>query len=1251
MTPLDGTAQESHEDASKAGSADKVLDAEDVTQIAENGSNAAVSYNNAGTNSAFSEVQETLKPLPEQITDSATPSECTSAPAKAESPIQGGNQIVADLALGRVEVPGSGKVTTSNQAAPIQDEAVSEAVDNTVDPINDVKSYAENENQSQHEKLQDTQALLDAFQKKQKAKAIARKASIHAVEHVTDDEDLHHETPVSADIVQQLRKAKKVLRQLQDLEQDTTEQEVIVHRLELELRRLQTQEKLDQDQELEDLEENELDADENSLFVSDNISASAGKRQAPYSAGQNEDSFAKRTRTEGLSSHEAPFSYTALAEEDDEHVSDSFQKPRKSRSAGKKREPAGTKSKNKGTKSTEGPKNGKRTSKKQQHRANLLSTTGNLGGGSLFQHVRDNQGRVEQPTFGSHKQSEAYKTLIASIPEEGREEAKYDWTALREAARKFGTKRCTPQTGNDAWILKGMKSSLSHYQMLGASFMVERERVAAEPKGGILADAMGLGKTVMSLAVIVNHRPPGRSSGALNTTLIVTPASITFQWLEEIHNHVNRFDKGQNKYGIGLSMRYSRAMINAQPDPVGYMATHDIVVTTYAEVLGSYPKAEPPIELQTAQEKDAWWRNYFFEHRGHLHAMRWRRIILDEATAIKNHTSWTSKACLQLQAEYRWVLSGTPAMNSLVEFYSYFKFLRVPNNGSIKVFKRNFLNDTVQGPERLQTFLRPFMLRRTHESTMFGAKLLNLPKPTRHTLVVHFSELEKQIYDVVRRRFILMINNFARAGELRKKYSHLLTLLLRLRQLAAHPLLIQDSIRDLLQPEDFEELKRITDSLEPVHLDQRALIKHLRRMLQSPRELVPLEPGSPDVPLPAFDTVTDSASPSTGETDCVQSASDSQTGGNVQPNIRTNAISQEASASKTDGFGGGFGLINDLPKYLAHLEDQQDETRMEELYATCGRCQKRARDPHVTSCQHTYCNECLMQMSHDADHGSMTCIVCNTAFTGVQVYETGDELKSKQPNFSSNTPTKASTRAGTAQPNQPQKKRPSPKEIVETWVDATGNMLPSAKTIAVKSQLLNWLAEEPKPKVVVYSQFRTIIIILRKMCHMEGWNCIEFHGSMSMDARNKAVKRFAASADVNIMLASLKTGGVGLNLSFASRVLVVDLWWNSAVEEQAFCRTYRRGQERETFLTRLAVQGTIDIDIVKMQERKEKEIDSVITANQKAITAKELLQLFGPLGEDANGNAFVHVDSSRKHGGGGETYDREIEEDDEEAAI
>ena len=142
-----------------------------------------------------------------------------------------------------------------------------------------------------------------------------------------------------------------------------------------------------------------------------------------------------------------------------------------------------------------------------------------------------------------------------------------------------------------------------------------------------------------------------------------------------------------------------------------------------------------------------------------------------------------------------------------------------------------------------------------------------------------------------------------------------------------------------------------------------------------------------------------------------------------------------------------------------------------------------------------------------------------------------------------------------------------------------GEVLPSAKTLAVKAQILEWIVEDPDVKIICYSQFIDMLHILGRICKTEKWEFEKYTGCMSHDARDKAIKNFGdPKKKVRILLASLKCGGLGLNLTMASRVITVripaqveivlgvrltfalqlDPWWNRAVEQQAFCRVFRK---------------------------------------------------------------------------------------------
>lgn len=124
-------------------------------------------------------------------------------------------------------------------------------------------------------------------------------------------------------------------------------------------------------------------------------------------------------------------------------------------------------------------------------------------------------------------------------------------------------------------------------------------------------------------------------------------------------------------------MRYGPGTRVDSTNASSILGGHDIILTTYNEIMKSHPKNEPPIDLKTDKEKEEWWRKTWEEKRGVLHRMMFLRVVLDEAQQIKNPTGYTSIACRALMAHHKWALSGTPIMNSLTELYPYFKFLGV----------------------------------------------------------------------------------------------------------------------------------------------------------------------------------------------------------------------------------------------------------------------------------------------------------------------------------------------------------------------------------------------------------------------------------------------------------------------------------------------------------------------------------------------------------------------------------------------
>jgi superfamily II DNA or RNA helicase len=129
-------------------------------------------------------------------------------------------------------------------------------------------------------------------------------------------------------------------------------------------------------------------------------------------------------------------------------------------------------------------------------------------------------------------------------------------------------------------------------------------------------------------------------------------------------------------------------------------------------------------------------------------------------------------------------------------------------------------------------------------------------------------------------------------------------------------------------------------------------------------------------------------------------------------------------------------------------------------------------------------------------------------------------------------------------------------------------------------------------KALVFSQFRTLLDLTRPVLEAEGIACAQLDGSTR--DREAVVARFQEDPACSVLLISLKAGGVGLNLTAAEYVFLLDPWWNPAAEAQAIDRAHRIGQTRAVFAYRLIAKDTVEERIIELQQRKRVLAESVI---------------------------------------------------------
>lgn len=328
----------------------------------------------------------------------------------------------------------------------------------------------------------------------------------------------------------------------------------------------------------------------------------------------------------------------------------------------------------------------------------------------------------------------------------------------------------------------------------------------AETRGGILADMMGLGKTLSILSLLASstedanqwdkippvqpeapEMKPSRHDGLahqpslsltpllrnVKATLLVCPLSTVTNWEEQIKQHIQ---PGTLSYHI-----YHGSGRIKDPEK---LATFDLVITTYGSVSN---------ELSSRRKgKDG---VYPLEQLG------WFRIVLDEAHMIREHSTLQFKAICRLQADRRWAVTGTPVQNRLDDLAALLAFLRLHPFHDRGKFLRYIVEPfKACDPEivpKLRVLVDTITLRRLKDK-------INLPP--REDLVVRldFSPEERSIYELFaknaqdRVRVLAGINNEKALGG--NTYIHILKAILRLRLLCAHG-------KDLLNDTDLEVLQ------------------------------------------------------------------------------------------------------------------------------------------------------------------------------------------------------------------------------------------------------------------------------------------------------------------------------------------------------------------------------------------------------------------------------------------------------------
>jgi len=292
------------------------------------------------------------------------------------------------------------------------------------------------------------------------------------------------------------------------------------------------------------------------------------------------------------------------------------------------------------------------------------------------------------------------------------------------------------------------------YQREGVLWMLTMEGQTSGPKGAILSDEPGLGKTIQLIATMLGNPKP--------RTLIVVPKSIITQWAEEI-----------NRFAPNLT-------INIFDGPDRRIKEADVTIAPYTLLTVKGAK----VDTKTA-----------------LHMVQWDRVILDEAHEIRNNKSKLFKSVCRLQTEIKWIVTGTPVFNSMEDFVSLCTFL-----GLSKVVVQGMTN-------KIKDI---YILRRTKDDIAQISERLRLPPCHFENVELEMYPDEKQLYEIVFLEAQETIRDaFRHAQSMNAKNMVILECLLRARQAMIWPQMYLDGIakQSKTQPEQWVGRSRKMETL------------------------------------------------------------------------------------------------------------------------------------------------------------------------------------------------------------------------------------------------------------------------------------------------------------------------------------------------------------------------------------------------------------------------------------------------------
>ncbi|PCD33213.1 hypothetical protein AU210_009446 [Fusarium oxysporum f. sp. radicis-cucumerinum] len=839
------------------------------------------------------------------------------------------------------------------------------------------------------------------------------------------------------------------------------------------------------------------------------------------------------------------------------------------------------------------------------------------------------------------KASADLKALLEGGMEEGEEEG-------GEQSQADGEKKSEDPKDPKDGTVDGLKVKLLPHQVEGVEWMRGRElgpvKRGKVPKGGILADDMGLGKTLQTISLILTNQKPAKDAPGWKkhfekiekTTLVVAPLALIRQWEHEIN------DKVEKTHGLKVCVHHGPNRTKRFKE----LALYDVVITTYQILVSEHGNSS---DAENGLKAGCF-------------GLHWWRVVLDEAHTVKNRNAKATKACYALNSEYRWCLSGTPMQNNLDELQSLVKFLRIRPYDDLKEWKEHIDLPLKNGRghiaiRRLHSLLRCFMKRRTKEILKEAGALNPGGKPSAEgegsstgfkvterkvvTISTALSPAERKFYDRLAARADRSIEQMMQG---RVNYANALTLLLRLRQACNHPKLVEGKLEKDKDAMSTDATQKTQDTDIDAMADMFAGMGIVSKDCNICGRGLSAEDNKSgkDICSDCRDDLAYFNNHASGrprhrntvvDSDDEDAESPKKTA--RQPRNRNAIVDSDDEEEEAEGSW----LVPEDQQGSIHLgkaggeEDENAEGGGDWIGSDDSEDEESKVEDKSNLSSFIENDDSKADMASDSDD-SLASLTDITKRMAAQTLDDGPSHAADTTNAGTDADT---TAADTTAADTTAVSRSSASDSgSDSGSDSDSNESdvsseeddsifypsrdPNSPQVLASSkirELIKILQSEVKEhKFIVFSQFTSMLDLVEPFFRKERFRFVRYDGSMKNDQREESLRKLRGDPETRILLCSLKCGSLGLNLTAATRVVILEPFWNPFVEEQAIDRVHRLTQTVDVIIYKLTVAQTVEERILELQEKKRELAEQAIEGGMRKEALKlginEIINLFKP---------------------------------------